>query len=531
MLGALATAACSRRSHAQSGGTRNPHTIPGTVRYADGEGISSLNVWIAPQLSVSWLNDLAMGFLMKYDAHNRPYPELAQEIPSLTNGGISRDGLTITFTLRRGVRWHDGHPVTAEDVVFSTHAAKNPANNVTLASNFDAVADVAKAGDYRVTFRLKRPYAPFTDGFFSSDSLPILPAHILRSLPNINHAPYNSLPVGFGPFKYVNWKRDDSVEMVANAAYVLGKPKLDRISYKIIPDWNTILTQLETGGLDLAMLMPAAVYERARRLPGYHGVAVPGGVFSQVSMNLAHPPLDDRTVREALRLATDRKTILAKVLHGLGTLQESPIGPQSPHADRAIPLVPFDLARASALLDGAGWTRGADGVRRKGALRLAFEIVVASGQPQRDLQLSIIQNDWAKIGVNVTIKHFLPTVLYGGAGEGGILQNGHFDLETSNEGYGLFGDISPLFSCSALRPRGGNVDAYCNAPFDRALEHFDADYDPAQSQRDADRFQEILVRDAPTIVLSIPDDLYVVNDDFTGFAPRGTLDGSEVWST
>ncbi len=531
LVSALAASACARVPVTRAGGRRNAHTIPRTVRYADGEGVSGLNVWLFPQTSVGFIGNLIMGYLMKYDAQNRPYPELAAAIPTLGNGGISRDGLTITFALRRGVRWHDGAPVTAKDVVFSTHAAHNPANNVPLASNLAAIADVSAPGDYTVAFRLKRPYAPFTDGFFSSDSLPILPAHILGSLPNINHASYNAEPVGFGPFKFVRWKRDESVEMIANDEYVLGKPKLERILYKIIPDWNTILTELETGGLDLAVLMPAAIYERASRLPGYHGVAAPGGNFSQISFNLARPPLDDLVVRQALRLATDRKTIAEKVLHGLATLQESPIGPQSAHADRAIPLIPFDLARANALLESDGWRRGPDGVRRKGTRRLAFEVVVSTGQPQRDLQMAIVQNDWMKIGVSLTIKHFLPTVLYGAAGEGGILQNGRFDLETSSEGYGLFGDIGPVFSCTALRPRGANVDDYCSTAFDAALTAFDADYDRGRSQRDADTFQRILVRDAPTIVLDIPADLSVVNDDLRGFAPRGTLDGAELWST
>jgi peptide/nickel transport system substrate-binding protein len=533
LLGSAAFAACSRvdvATRSGSLGDRNRFTIPGTLRYADGEGVSGLNLYLIPQLSVATLANLAMGYLMRYDAQNRPYAELAEEIPSLANGGISRDGRTITFRLRGGVRWHDGAPVTADDVVFSTHAALNPANIVPLASELSAVADVGARGDRTVVFRLKRAYAPFTDGFFSSDSLPILPKHVLGTLPNIDHAPYNDLPIGFGPFKFVRWKRDESVELVASTNYFRGRPLLDRIVYRIVPDWNTILTQFETGALDFACFMPASVYERGRTLQGFRGISAPGSVYSQISFNLQRPPLDDITVRRALRLATDRRTVVAKVLHGLADLQESPVGGQSPHDDSQIPLVPFDIGKANALLDADGWTRGVDGIRTKGARRLAFEVVVSSGQPQRDLEIEIVRNDWGKIGASLTVKHYLPSLLYGAAADGGILVNGRFDAEVSNEGYGAFGDLSPSYSCAAMRPRGNNVDAYCSARFDADENAFDSTYDPAQSQRLADRAQEQLVEDVPTMVVDIPRDLFVLNRDFRGFAPRVTFDGSERWS-
>ncbi len=511
------------------GGRRNRGTIPGTLRYADGEGISGLNDHLYAQLSVDFLCDLSQGFLMRYDAHDRPYGDLALAVPSLANGGIAKDGKTIAFRLRRGVRWHDGAPFTAEDVVFSVHATANPANNDLFHSNLSVIADVDRRGDDEVVFRLKRPYAPFTDLFFSSDASCILPKHLLASLPSIERAAYNGLPVGLGPFVVKQWRRGDSVEMTANEHFHGGRPRLDKIVYRIMTDWNTIQNEFLTGGLDLAILAPANAYLRATAAPGFHGVTTPGGSFTQFSFNLAHPAIRDLAVRRALRFATNRPLLARKVMRGLADLQESPIGGQSPHRDGNIRAVPYDPKAAVALLEAAGWRLGGDGVRAKGDERLSFDLVLPSGVPERDAIAAIVQSDWAKIGVQAVVKHFSATTLYDTYGDGGILQRGKYDIEQSHQGYGIYGDVSAIFSCDT-KPPGANTTRYCDPAFDREIGAFNAAYDPSRSQRLADSYQQRLVDDVPAIVLFIGRDLSIVSDDLKGYVPRATFDGSERWS-
>jgi peptide/nickel transport system substrate-binding protein len=345
---------------------------------------------------------------------------------------------------------------------------------------------------------------------------------------DLPHAAYNELPVGHGPFTITRWKRDESVELIANPHYFRGRPLLDRITYAMVPDWNTIVNQLRTGELDFAALMPADAYEEARQIPGFHGISAPGGTFTQLSFNLTHPPLDDVVVRRALRLATNRRLLARKVSRGLADVQESPLGPQSPHTDPHIGFAEYDPTHAARMLDAAGYVLGADGVRAKGSLRLAFDLVTATGSPAADQRATIIASDWKKIGVALSVRHYTRTMLYNSYSANGILERGKFDIEQSHEGYGTFGDLSLIFGCSAFPP-GANTSHYCSPAYERANKTFTTTYEAAPLQSAADAYQRTLVADVPTIVLYIERDLYALSDDFSGFAPRGTFDGNERW--
>jgi peptide/nickel transport system substrate-binding protein len=530
LSGSAALASCTVVGAGGANGRVNRTTIPGTLRYADGEGVSGLNDHLVPQLSVGYLSNLHQGFLMRYDAKERPYGDLAIEVPSLANGGIAKDGKTITFRLRRGLKWSDGAPFGPDDVVFTTHASLDSKNNDLYRSVLTSVADVAARGADEVVFRLNAPYAPFTDGFFSSDASCIYPKHLLENVPAIDRGTYADLPIGLGPFNVTRWRRDESVELVANPDFHLGRPKLDKVVYKILTDWNTILNDLRTGDLDLAMLVPTAQFVQGTAIAGYHGVTVPGATFSQLSFNLKHPPLDDLRVRQALRYATNRRLLAQKVMHGLVDMQESPVGGQSAHTDTHIPYHEYDPKRAATLLDSAGWQPGPDGIRVKNGAPLALTLVTSTGNQERDAVAAIVQDDWKRLGVDLTIKHYPATMLYNTYSAGGILERGRFDVEQSHQGYGLFGDETQIWACASQPPVAVNTSRYCNPAFDRELAAFKREYDPVRSQQLADAFQQQIAEDIPTIVLFIARDLYIASNDFKGLHPGGTFDGSENWT-
>jgi len=527
---AAAFTSCTVVGGGGSNGRVNRSTIPGTLRYTDGEGVSGLNDHLVPELSVGFLSNLHQGFLMRYDARGNPYGDLAVQVPSLANGGIAKDGKTITFHLRRGVTWSDGAPFGPDDVVFTTHATLDVKNNDLYRSSLSSIADVARRGADEVVFRLKSPYAPFTDLFFSSDSGCIYPKHLLENVSAIDRTSYAALPIGLGPFTVTRWQRDESVDLVANPNFHLGRPKLNKIVYKIMTDWNSILNAIRTGDLDLAMLVPAAQFVRGRDVPGYHGIAVAGGTFSQLSFNLKHPPLDDLRVRQALRYGTNRRLLAQKVMHGLVDLQESPIGGQSAHTDTHIPFQEYSPKRAAALLDAAGWKVGAGGVRVKNGVALELNLATSTGNLERDSIAAIVQDDWKRLGIDLTIKHYPATTLYNSYAAGGILERGRFDVEQSHQGYGLFGDETSIWACRSQPPVAVNTSHYCTPAFDRALGAFTREYDPVRSQQFANTFQEKLAEDIPNIVLFIARDLYIVNDDLKGLHPGGTFDGSENWT-
>ena len=461
-----------------------------------------------------------MAWLVRYDANNRPVPELATAVPSRANGGISADGRSITYHLRHDARWSDGVPFDAEDVRFSVNVVRDAANNEVTHVGFDLIDRVDVPDKYTVVFRLKRPHAGFYVNFFGSAFAQpcILPRHVLAGEKTINQATYNALPVGIGPFKYAAWRRADAVEMVADPLYFGRKPKLRRIVFKIIPSRDTVLTQLTTHEVDLWLPVPAAYYDRVRNVPGIRVVRQSSYGYNHLDFNTEHGALHDPVVRRALRLATDRATIVAKIRHGVGVLQESVVPPAHPfHAD--LQRVPYDLAAANRLLDGDGWRRGPDGIRAKNGERLAFDFAIGTGLPDTDELVELVRASWAQIGVTFEVRKY-PSPLFFAPGNTGIIYAGKYDVTHYAWILGPNMDLTNLFACAAVPPHGANIPRYCDRAVDRALERFDATYDEA-AQRDALHFvQERLARDVPTIVTDAREDVFAYNDDLHGFRPN-----------
>ncbi len=521
-LGLGLVAGCTKVDTGGGMARANPFTVPHVLRYAAAEDISTLNPALNQQGTLNLLAEMTMAYLFRYDRKNRPVPELATTVPSTRNGGISADGKTITIHLRKGVTWSDGAPFDADDLVFSTNAMNNPANNITSRNGFQLVTKLDEPDKYTVVFHLRTPFSAFLPIFFTTGGAEpcILPKHILGKLSNINNAPYNALPIGIGPFKYAAWNRAQSVELVPNPGYWRGQPKLQRVSFKIIPDRNTVFAQLQSGELDLWYPTTGNLFPRVRQLRGYTWIRQPAYYYNHVDFNLTRPQLQDSAVRQALRLAIDRRTLRDKVGHGIGILQESAVPPNYPGTPKGIAQVPFSIAQANALLDGAGWKRGADGVRSKNGIRLALEYASSSGSPDVDIQLELIRGWWKQIGVEMTIKRYLASVLFNAAAQGGVLYGGKFDVVNFAWGTEAVADLAQTYSCRFIPPNGQNVTHYCNRSLEPAFDRFRSSYDEADQSRALGAIERTLVHDVPSIVTTYREDIYTVNKDLTGFHPN-----------
>ncbi|MGH8164346.1 MAG: ABC transporter substrate-binding protein, partial [Rhodanobacteraceae bacterium] len=383
-LGFLA-AGCTRGggSATVAGGRVNAWTVPHVLRYATGEDFANLNPVLSQQTTLSLMASLTMAWLVKWDTHNRPYPELLTQIPDQHNGGVSADGKTIVWHLRKGVKWSDGVPFTADDVVWTIHASLNPANNIVSRSGWNFISKVDEPDKYTVVLHMTQPYSPFVTTFFSTAGANpcVLPKHLLAQYPNINNIAYNSLPVGIGPFKYKEWQRGSKVVMIPNPLYFRGLPKLKEIDFEIIPDVNTVITQLEAKQLDMFYNAPPNQLARFKAMSAFVTYAEPGYYFRHLDFNLSHAVLKDVAVREALRYATDRQSIVDKIYSGVGNLQNQPASTIAAYRDPKIALTPFDLARANALLDGDGWKLGPGGVREKNGVKLNLDVALISSDP------------------------------------------------------------------------------------------------------------------------------------------------------
>jgi peptide/nickel transport system substrate-binding protein len=313
IVAAASLGACSKTASVTGGGGRsNSWTQPHVLRFADAGDVNTLNPHLGQFADIGYLSSMTMAYLIKWDENNNPYPELATQVPTQANGGVSKDGLTITYHLRKGVRWSDGAPFDADDVVFSTNVVNNPANNEVGRLGWDQITKIDEPDKYTVIYHLKKPYSPFIETFFSTAGANpcILPKHLLAQYPNINHVAYNSLPVGIGPFKYVRWERAQDIVLVPNPLYWRGRPRLQQIIYKIVPDRNTVLSQLQSHEIDMWQLVPGAYLARAQAIAGVDILRQPSYWFNHLDFNTQRPALRDPVVREALRLAIDRRTLI-----------------------------------------------------------------------------------------------------------------------------------------------------------------------------------------------------------------------------
>jgi peptide/nickel transport system substrate-binding protein len=489
---------------------------------ADGSGdVPTLNPHLFTETTLGYVSQLTQAYLAKYDAQNHPYPELLTVIPTQANGGISKDGATITWHLRKGVRWSDGAPFSADDVVFSTQVVLNPANNEVGRDGWNLITKVDEPDKYTVVYHLKHPYSPYLPTFFGSAGAnpTVLPKHLLAGYPNINNIPYNSKPIGIGPFRVVNWKRADSIELEANPYYFRGAPKLKRITYKLVPSRDTLLTLLQTGDVELWPEVPPSYIVQTKAIDRIDTDVRPGIYYSHLDFNVTRPLVSDVRVREAIRYAIDRRELVTKIAHGYAILQESIIPPALPFAPKGIPFVEHDSARAKQLLDQAGWVPGAGGIRVKNGQRLSLEFPYYTGVSTADQTVELIRQELRDVGIEIQTRKFAPAVFFAPYQNGGIVYGSKWDM-TMFSWQGLpIADNSNTLECNQIPPNGQNVLHFCNAELDKLLEQVKLTYDTSKQAELLSREVRIVVANVPTIVLYVLDAGYAHSKNLTGYDP------------
>lgn len=496
-------------------GAYSPHVV--RFNY-DEDDISNLNPFLETAAPIQPLAELTGALFVRFDTAGKPIPDLVTSIPSKANHGISPDGRTLTWHLRRGLRWSDGKPLTAADVLYTYRVATDNANNIVLRQPWDRLSITAPDAN-TVVFHFKKPYALFLNDYFSPISnSTILPEHILGPGTKINQATYNGLPVGAGPFRYTAFNRGDSIVMEANPYYWRGRPKLNEIIYRPITDENTDFTELQTGDLDLWELINGALANRVRSLPGKSVTTSQSGIVSGIYFNTQRPIVSDRRVREALRYATDQKTLVDKIALGNGIIQRSVIPSNLPDY-LSMPLIPYDPKRAAALLDRAGWKLGTGGVRRKNGTQLAVELAIPGGYAPSANLANILQQDWSAIGVRVDIHVWSDASFFAPSSSGGVVQSGKFDAALLSQGGTYYADVSQFFTCASIPPSGFNIVRYCNPKVDALNAQYRQTFEPSLRKELAAEIQRRIDADVPVIALYQRVAVYAYDDRLRGFHP------------
>jgi peptide/nickel transport system substrate-binding protein len=436
--------------------------------------------------------------LLEYDFRFQPKPSLA------TSWEVSDDSRKYVFHLRHGVHWHDGKPFTSADVAYSIQTLRqvHPRAKTTFAN----VTDIATPDPYTVVITLSKP-APYLIKAFSSSETPIVPKHIYDGTDVLTN-PANNAPIGTGPFRFVKWVRGSYIEYVRNDDYWdTGKPSLDRIVVKVITDPAARTVAFEDGSADLSgdTPVPLSDIERLKDNPKLaletRGYEFQAGV-ARIEFNLDNPVLKNPKVRQAIASALDREVIRKVIYYGYATPLASPIIPSNPYYDPAPTPYPFNVERANALLDEAGYPRKADGTR----FTLTVDPLPIGDLPARTA--AYVKSALARVGIAVTVRsQDLPAYLKR------IYTDRDFDFSINGMSnlFDPVAGVARLYTTSNFR-RGvpfTNGSHYSNPEIDQLFAQVAEETDEAKRKQLFSQIQRILERDLPDINLVAPQYLTV----------------------
>lgn len=488
----------------------------GTVVIALIQEPGGLNRFLTNQ-SGAILGKMVVEGLFEPDASGVYRPVLAAELPTLANGGLSGDGLTVRFKLRPGVKWSDGKPLTADDLVFTWQAYADPTSapaGDAITPAWRQIEDVRKLDDLVVEVRMKRPNPAYLELFNI-----VLPRHIFDGKTTVtNQHPQFRTPLGTGPFMVQEWRTGDSIVFARNPHYrEPGKPYLDQVIAKVTPNREVALQSLIRGEVDtmffpvtgdLPALMKASREGRPIRVAVQSTKSWVEWLWLNMSDNgqpgRPHPVLGDPAMREAIDHAINRQQILDQVFSGLGQLTGSLI--YSGWAATEIAATPFSTAKANQLLDAAGWVRGSDGVRSKGGTRASLRFQTIAGDRTRELYQQMIQQNLRDVGVEVRIQNVPSNVIFGSHKDGGLIKRGNYDILMSRAGY-VIDPISWVNNFttdqipSAQNVEGGNTMFYSNADYDRLVTQAAASVDREERKRLYARTAQLFAMDRPALPL------------------------------
>ncbi|MGQ4423133.1 ABC transporter substrate-binding protein [Streptomyces violaceoruber] len=428
-------------------------------------------------------------------------PALAAALPKVTD-----DGRTNTFTLREGVKFSDGEPLTAGDVVYTYRTVLDEKTNNTARSELDAVENVRASGDGTVVFTLKYPYAPFA----ARTVLPIVPEHVAGKQ-DPNTGDFNTEPVGTGPYVLTGWSKGEKLGFRANPHYWGDKPAVKSFTMAVIADDNVRATRLRSGDLDGAVLPPnlAATFEKDDGRRTYRARSYD---FRAVTLPSAGQVTGDRAIRRALDAAVDRQAMVDKILDGAGRPAYGPLPVDDPWYERGIER-PRDLAAAGRILDEAGWKPGSGGIRARDGQRASFTLYYPSGDKVRQDHALAYASDAKKAGIEVKVEGATWEVI-----------EPRMKTDAVLAGLGSVGDpdfgLYTLLHSTLAGDGFNNMAHYANPAVDEALDAGRRSQDPKVRAAAYREIQKALVADPGYTFLTHIDHLYVLADRWDGLTTQ-----------
>jgi peptide/nickel transport system substrate-binding protein len=477
--------------------------------------------------------------MIRYNADGEMEPRLLAEIPSVENGGISEDGLTYNLKFRPGVTWHDGTPVTANDFKFTWEWIMDPKNQAQATAGWSEIEEVTIVDDQNATVTLKQLYIPFIGETLGWN--PLLPQHIQSTMTTEE---FGRNPVGNGPFRFVSWTPGDNLVYARNEDYH-GEDKalLDQLIWKVVPDRNTVIAQAKTGDIQIGVDFTEAQIPEMESVQGVALSITPQQIYERYHFTMVtredatqpHPIFGDRNVRLAIAHAIDRQTIIDAVLYGRTQIARNELD-NTPYANTAIEPYPFDPEKARQLLDEAGWTVGADGIREKDGTRLSFSHGTTSGNQTRETIQALAQANLKDIGVEMNIANQPASKFFGGFNDGGGWLDRTLDMTGFTNGLPSSDpNLQPFWHTESIptteSPNGFNHSGLSNPDLDRLLDAQLSELDEAKRQEMLNEAQVIIADEVPMIPMYGRVGIHSISDRVQGVQPStfGSVSGL-VWN-
>lgn len=500
---------CGRSSESEGGKGPSVEEQNGPVH---GDAIVVASIGDAKRLNPVIANDSASGDinsrifngLLRYDKNLQLEGDLAE------SWEVSPDGLVITFHLRSGVRWHDGAPFTAEDVLFTYRKLIDPNVATPYGADYERVkkAEVLDPLTFRVTY--KEPFAPA----LASWTMGIIPRHLLEGK-DINSASFNRDPVGTGPYRFKEWLTGQKIVLTVNPDYFRGRANIDEYIYRIIPDPATIFLELRSRGVDAMGLTPLQ-YQRQTDTPffrkNFRKFRYPSNGYTYLGYNLKNPKFADKGVRQALAYAINKKEILKGVRQGLGSVATGPYPPHYWAYNPDVKTYPYNPGKALSMLKARGWRDSdGDGVLDRDGVPFRFTIITNQGNDERKQTAEIIQQNLKKIGIEVSIK-----VVEWQAFINQFVDKRKFEAIILGWSIGIDPDNYIMWHSSQTGPNQYNFVSYSNPDVDELLVQGRRTFDLEKRKRIYRKIHAILAEDQPYCFLYVPDSLPIVDARFHG---------------
>lgn len=496
----------------------------GQLIYGSLQEPNSLNPLLSDLLSTAEVGALIFSGLVLTNDKGEWVADLATEVPTQRNGGVSPDGLTVTYKLRSGVTWHDGAAFTSADVKYTWETIMNRKVNVISRDGFDKIAAVDTPDARTVVIRFREYYAPYLTLFSV-----ILPKHILENAGDLNNAAFNRAPVGTGPFKLKEWRIAEAIVLEANPKYYRGKPNLDSIVYKVLSDTNILLSQVKSGEVDIVSNVASPLLEQVKAVNGVRAVVTPNMIWEHLDFNLDNILFQDVRVRQAIVLGVDRQLIINNTLKGVAS---PAVGDQSPLSWAYNPTVKAparDINAARDLLEKAGWKPGQDGIYTQGGRRLSFVLATTAGNKTRETVARAIAQQLKEIGVEVEVRLVETPAFFGD-----LLKSRRFDTAMYAWVSGIDPDNSSLWHSRNIPGgsngyQGQNYPGWRNPEIDALTDRGGRTVDVEARRQIYFRIQELIGQEAPVIPLYFRSNIDAVKDTVVNYKPNPTLSGN-LWN-